>query len=265
MTSGKTNEYVFAAVPYANAAPLAHFLPQRHPNVRVVYAAPAKLAEQVLDGRADAGLVPVVDCFANEELTIIDGIGICADGDVESVLLKCQRPLDTVRTVGLDAESRTSNALARVLLADHFGLSVEMKHFGPSELPDAAVVIGDRALQGPPGPGGDYDLAGEWTLMTSLPFVFAVWAHRADHPDPQALREIARDARDAGARAIDELAAIHAERLGLSVQRCCDYLTSAIHYDLGPRERAGMQRFRELLAGRRTAASAVGGQGGRVE
>ncbi|MHC4986336.1 MAG: menaquinone biosynthetic enzyme MqnA/MqnD family protein [Planctomycetota bacterium] len=223
---GRTStQFTFAAVPYANAAPLAHFLPQVHADVAVIFAPPSQLAQAVIDGRADAALVPVVDCFANPEL-------------------------------------RMSNALARVLLADHFGLSVEIRPFDPDESPDAAVVIGDRALQAPPAPGGDIDLAGQWKLMTSLPFVFAVWAHRADHPDPQGLAETARAARDAGVAAIDELASIWAERLGLNFQRCRDYLGSAIHYDLGPRERAGMQLFKELLAGRQAATSSVSGREG---
>jgi chorismate dehydratase len=260
---GRTStQFTFAAVPYANAAPLAHFLPQVHADVAVIFAPPSQLAQAVIDGRADAALVPVVDCFANPELRIIDGMGICADGDVQSVLLKCERPLESIRTVSADPASRTSNALARVLLADHFGLSVEIRPFDPDESPDAAVVIGDRALQAPPAPGGDIDLAGQWKLMTSLPFVFAVWAHRADHPDPQGLAETARAARDAGVAAIDELASIWAERLGLNFQRCRDYLGSAIHYDLGPRERAGMQLFKELLAGRQAATSSVSGREG---
>ena len=261
MIGREPTKFTFAAVPYANAAPLAHFLPRVHADVRVICAPPSQLAEAVLEGCADAALVPVVDCFENPELTVIDGMGICADGDVQSVLLKCHCPIESVRTVGADPASRTSNALARVLLADHFGLSVRMRPFGPDEAPDAAVVIGDRALQAPPAPAGDIDLAGEWKLMTSLPFVFAVWAHRADQPDPHGLAEIARAAKDAGLAAIDELASLWSARLGLSVERCRDYLGSAIHYDLGPRERAGMQRFKELLAGRQ-AASTVGGREG---
>jgi chorismate dehydratase len=261
MTGREPTKFTFAAVPYANAAPLAHFIPQIRADVAVICAPPSQLAAAVLEGRADVGLVPIVDCFENRELTIIDGMGICADGDVQSVLLKCQRPLESVRTVSADPASRTSNALARVLLGDHFGLSVQMRQFGPDEAPDAAVVIGDRALQAPPAPAGDIDLAGEWKLMTSLPFVFAVWAHRADHPDPQGLAEIARAARDAGVAAIEELASIWSERLGLSPERCYDYLGSAVRYDLGPREWAGMQRFRELLAGHQATLTVRGREG----
>ena len=242
------DNYVFGAVSYCNAAPLAHFLPQAHCGVRVVYAQPSELAESLLDGGVDVALIPVVDYFANPPLKMIDGLGICADGDVQSVLLRCNRPLREVRTVASDPASRTSNALARILLKNHFHLSAQVRHFDPDESADASVVIGDRALCEPPGPCGDYDLAGHWKTMTSLPFVFAVWAYREDHPDPSGLSRIAHRARDLGVRALDELAAIYAQKLSLSVESCQEYLTSVIKYDLASREMAGMRLFRGLWA-----------------
>ena len=246
--SNNTNSYIFAAVPYANAAPLVHFLDRLDAGVRVIYARPSELAECVLTGRADAALVPVVDCFANDELRMIDGPGICADGDVRSVLLKCDRPLARVRLVRPDAASRTSNALAGVLLDEHFRVPAELTDAdGPA---DAEVVIGDRALREPPAACRDYDLAGEWKAMTALPLVFAAWAHRADRRDADALAQIVRRARAAGLAAIDELAAIQARRIHLPVAECLDYLTTAVRYDVGPQERAGMALFERLLGQR---------------
>ncbi len=233
----------FGAVPYLNAAPLVHFLGDRRDDVRVVYDRPAALLAPLLDGRLDAALVPIVDIFAHAELQPIDGIGICADGDVQSVLLKCYRPLNEVRTVAPDPASKTSNALAKILLAEHFGQSVTFE--GESD-PDAAVVIGDRAMCEPPAPHGDIDLAGQWKAMTSLPFVFAVWAHRRDHPNPQALSRIAHDARGAGLAAIAGLADEYARKLDLDASRCIEYLTASLSYDVVSREIEGMQRFREM-------------------
>ena len=51
----------------------------------------------------------------------------------------------------------------------------------------------------------DHDLAAMWKEMTGLPFVFAVWACRAGHPEADALTEIALAARAEGLRRIDEL------------------------------------------------------------
>jgi len=253
-----TDSYVFASVPYFNAAPLAHFLEDVHPGVRVTFAPPSELLERLVSGSVDVAMTPVADYLDTPGLKRIDGLGICADGEVQSVLLKCYRPIEQVRLVGLDPASRTSNALARILLEDHFGLSVEMRHLKPGEPVDAAVMIGDRALCAPPGPCGDYDLASVWKAMTHLPFVFAVWAYRADHPHPRELSRIAHAAKDAGVAALEELARIHAAKLSLPLERCRAYLTSAVYHDLGEREAEAMRLFQELRARRRDATGAQG-------
>jgi len=261
MIDNRTDNYVFAAPAYANAAPLAHFIEQVSPGLRVVYDRPSQLIGQLAAGEVDVALIPVVDSFFEPRLATIEGLGICADGDVWSVLLKCNRPLEEVRRVARDPASRTSNALAEVLLDHHFGLSVRMIDCEPGDRADAEVVIGDRALSAAPGPCGDYDLAGQWKAMTGLPFVFAVWAHRADHPDPAGLGRIVAGARDAGARGIGELAAIRAPQIAISVERCREYLASVVHYDVGPRETEAMRLFERMLDER--SAQTTSGQGGK--
>ncbi len=241
------DRYVFAAVKYANAAPLAHFLLSVDDRVAVTFGRPSELLAELADGRADAALVPVAAFLATPGLRMIDGIGICADGRVESVLLKCRRPLAEVRLVEPDSASRTSNALAAILLTEHLGLAAEVRPVRPGEQADAAVCIGDRALCEPPAPAGDYDMAAMWKEMTGLPFVFAVWAYRDDCRDPDGLSRIARAARDMGLARLDELAALQAEKLNLPVQRCREYFRDCVHYEVGPRETQAMELFGRKL------------------
>ena len=236
MAPDQDGRYRFAAA-YANSAPLAHFLPQVDPRVVLLEGPPATLVARVLSGELDAALIPVVDYLKEPAVRMIEGLGVCADGHVESVLLKCRRPLQQVRAVELDPTSHTSNALVRVLLRRHWRLSPEIGYPDAARPADAAVVIGDRALCSPRAPGGDYDLAGQWKEMTGLPFVFAVWGYRADHPRPAELTRITQAAKQAGLAALDELAALQARKLHLPLERCRTYLGSSIHYDLGPRER----------------------------
>ena len=132
-----------------------------------------------------------------------DGLGICADGNVESVLLRCQRPLGEVRTINLDAASRTSNLLLSVLLNNHFCVRENISVSVGAADADACVMIGDRALRAGPFLES-YDFSGEWKSMTGLPFVFAVWAYRADHPDRRGLSEIIHMAKNAGCDSIAE-------------------------------------------------------------
>jgi chorismate dehydratase len=175
----------------------------------------------------------------------VEGLGICADGAVESVLLQCKCPVDQIRTVNLDPASRTSNLLAELLLKKHFHVRREIYFCDGISGADASVVIGDRALQS----GSNeisYDLAAEWKNMTDLPFVFAVWVHQNDHPENQKFIRILHAAKDAGLGSIPELSRLYSKRLGLAESRCNQYLTSCIKYDLGQAEKQGMQLFWEL-------------------
>lgn len=237
--------YRFAVLPYANTAPLAHFIPRACAEAELIYRTPRESLRELTACRVDAAIVPIVDFWTIPNLEMVEGPGICCDGNVESVLLQCLLPLQEVRAVNLDSASKTSNLLAKVLLREHFGLPKDVEFDTNVENPDAAVMIGDRALCAERAPEY-YDLGGEWKALTGLPFVYAVWAYRAGHPDAHGLSRILNAAKRMGCDALPELSAIHARRLGLTESRCYHYLSSCIHYDVGRNEEAGMNLFREL-------------------
>lgn len=244
-TAQAPRPYSFAAPAFANSAPLAQFIPVVSPGSRVVLNIPAHLVEPLLNGTMDAALIPVAALFTNPTLTPLGDIGICAGNRVRSVLLRCNRPLVQVNTVCLDPASRTSNALALILLHQYWKRSVKIVT-DPTNA-DACVVIGDRALCEAPGSGGDYDLAEAWNQMTGLPFVFAVWAVRRNHPDPEGLTKVIHAAKRAGVAAIPEIARQQAIKLGLSQTVALDYFTECITYDIGPKERQAMALFEKFL------------------
>jgi chorismate dehydratase len=237
--------YKFGVLPYLNAAPLVYFLPEACSYPDLIYCKPREMFSVLASRRVDAAIVPVVDYLDTPGLEMVDGLGICADGNVESVLLQCKCPLEQVKIVNLDPASKTSNLLVKVLLKKHFCVRQEI-HFriGATEA-DACVVIGDRALRPEPALIS-YDLAGEWKSMTSLPFVFAVWAYWNDRQDSRRLSYILHAAKDAGCKAIAELAKLYAQRIGLTEAFCRHYLTSCIQYDLGSAEKSSIKLFREL-------------------
>ncbi len=237
---------VFAAAPYLNAAPLTEGMRERD-DVALIEDRPSALSDYVRDGRADAGLLPVVAVLVDPELAILDGLGVCADGAVRSVLLRCRRPIGEVRTVAGDPASRTSNLLALLLLRTRCQSNARLLPGGRTGDADAVVVIGDRALQVVPGGPGDIDLAEAWKDMTGLPFVFAVWAYRRGHPQARKLNRIATDSLAAGERARDAIAVRFAERLALPLPVCRDYLMSRVHYRIGEREQRAIAEFGRRL------------------
>jgi chorismate dehydratase len=237
----------FCVLPYANALPLVRYIKEVYPPAKLIYRIPRSAVEALLEGRAEAALMPVVSYFSHPDLMMIPGLGVCANGDVTSVLLQCRRPLSEVRVVQLDPESRTSNLLVQVLLRDRFRIPHRIEYTRCAEEADAQVCIGDRALRAAPAVE-TYDLAGEWKKMTGLPFVFAVWAVRRSCSCIDEISEIVHRAKDRGCQSLVELAWPCAQRLGLPENRCYEYLADRLHYDVGPAERDGMSLFRGLAA-----------------
>lgn len=237
----------FAVLPYANALPLVHFIPRVYPEAELVYRTPRQALAALLTDRVDAALVPLIDHFPNPDVSTVKGLGICADGDVTSVLLQCRCPLREVRTVRPDPESRTSNVLAQILMAGHFHVAPEMLSAPEGTDADACVCIGDRALTGPPALE-TYDLAGEWKKMTGLPFVFAAWLVRRSCPNVEEISGVLHAAKEVGCRSLSSLARLAASRLNLPEDRCRDYLGRRLHYDVGPRDHQAIDLFRRLAA-----------------
>ncbi|MBU6400617.1 MAG: menaquinone biosynthesis protein [Verrucomicrobia bacterium] len=230
------------SVPYLNAVPLTRGL-----EGQIRFVAPSKLAELLRADELDAALVSVTEPLFHDRYDILDGIAIASLGEVKSVLLAHRRPLADLREVFCDPASLASVCLLRVLLAER-GLQPALRSlasYDPSQLPDAALVIGDPALNLLLGPHEHetWDLGAAWYELTGLPFVYAVWAlRRGINHEP--LRRRLREAHDFG---MDTLDAIISSRTEYDYAFRKDYLGWHIHYHLGTDEKRGLARFMELL------------------
>ena len=108
---------------------------------------------------------------------------------------------------------------------------------------DAVLLIGDRAMHAClPGFAHAFDLGQEWSLWTGLPFVYAVWAVR-EGADLGRVGDALQEARRRGLNRLGLIAQHEAPRLGLDAGLCRRYLAHIIHFDLGPREQAGLHRY----------------------
>ena len=158
-----------------------------------------------------------------------------------------------LHTLYLDAASRTSVNLQRVLLAEF--LNVRPREVPrpagehPTELREGegALLIGDPAIDFRVAWGDRcqyFDLGEEWQRATGLPFVFAAWLARPDLPEPEALADRLREWRAEGQRRIDEVVADE-RRYPLGLTRA--YLTERIRFRLGAPEKQAIREFARLL------------------
>ncbi len=219
-------------VPYLNAKPLIEGL------VGLVLEPPADLVARLQSGWLDAALIPSIEVlrlgFAH-----VPGRAIASPGPTDSVRLWLKKPLDEIRVVALDRNSRTTNALARILLEKKHGLSPRYVVADPAKglKGDAAVTIGDASFRDFGVPS--IDLGAEWRAFTGKPFVFALWAHRKGHPRAAEIRRVLR--RPLGA--VEPIVEREYARVGITRERCRTYLTECITYGLGPAEKAGLKLF----------------------
>ncbi len=245
-----------AAVQYLNARPLFEGLDREPAAARIALdlALPSEVARRVAEDEADVALMPVAAAATIGDLRIVRGCAIGARGKVRSVVLAADRPLEELDTVALDLSSRTSVALAR-LIVRRLRSGKEPRWVG---LPASraiesiggragAVVIGDPALSIEGKHRHTIDLGEAWLDWTGLPFVFAAWCGRAGAVDARD-EKLLFDAKLRGLASRDAIADAHAAASGLSAESLRAYLLQAIRYDLDDAERAGLERFYDEAA-----------------
>ncbi len=149
-------------------------------EIELIIDYPANIASHLINGRIDIGLVPVAIIPSLKEHWIISDFCIGCNGAVASVCLFSDVPLQQIESILLDYQSRTSIALLKILLHEHWKISPKLiagtAHYEQDIAgTTAGLVIGDRALTQRLHSKYIYDLGSAWKEMTGLPFVFAAW------------------------------------------------------------------------------------------
>jgi chorismate dehydratase len=242
------------AVGYLNARPLVYALEQ-NPRFDVRYDVPSECARLLHAHGIDVGLIPSIEYLRGPvPYEIVPGPAVTSHGPVASVAIYTRRDPRDIKTIAMDTSSRTSVALATIVLKRQYNST-------PSPIPlapdldamlaqaDAALIIGDNALLLDHEAQGveKIDLGDVWTRALGLPFVYAFWAgwpRAVDADDVAALQA----ARDAGVAHVDEVSRAYypddRTRQDLAVR----YLRDNIQYVLGAEEYDGLTTFYRYAA-----------------
>lgn len=232
------------AVSYLNTKPLLYGI-QRSSVMReidLVIDYPARIGDMLLRNEIDMGLVPVAVIPRMPEYYINGNYGIGSDGPVASVCLFSEVPVQEIRRVLLDYQSKTSVQLARILLKRHWKMEPELVNAG-IDFQDlirgttAGVVIGDRAFQQRGVSPYVYDLGEAWKNMTGLPFVFAAWIS-GKRLDPEFVERF----DEANRMGVAEIGQVVRDN-PYSLFNLQDYFTRYLTYPLTARHRLGLEKF----------------------
>jgi chorismate dehydratase len=242
------------SVPFVNARPLIRYLDlTRSPKMDLTLEIPTRLTEMMSKGLLDAALLPSIEYFRSGDYEIIPEISISADGIVKSVCIFSKVPIENIGRLALDASSRTSVALTKILLKEMLGSLPKLTNCPPTAAlgdldADAMLLIGDSAMAFQREEATIVlDLGEQWKKLTGLPFVYAMWVVQKNAAVEQLKTQLIA-ARDSGMSKLPDIAAEAATDTGLDYGQCLDYLKNVMRYGLGRPEIEALKQFQHLAA-----------------
>ena len=237
-------------VSYFNTQPLllgiekADFLSK----IELVKDYPAKIAQALIDGQIDIGLVPVAITPLLSNPQLVSDFCIGTKSKVASVAIFSKVPMEQITSIYLDYQSRTSVQLARILLKEFWKKDIQFLQAEEGYIQKigetaAGVIIGDRALANLTEFEYVYDLGEAWMAYTGLPFVFAAWM--SNQPIPEDFRTLFNNANAYGVEHIEEV--LNQLPVRTHSYDMETYYTKNIEYRLTDTMQQGMQLFLEKV------------------
>jgi len=239
------NSLRLGRIQYMNVAPIYYGLEMFHQaEYQLTSAPPATLNRMLSLKQLDISSVSSIAYGKNQhQWDLLPGLSISSWGKVMSVKLVSKYQLEKLndKHIILTHESETAAALLKLLLKNtgivpHYSLKPIVYPDWISES-DAALVIGDTALRynWKKRLPYVYDLGELWHDLTSLPFVFGVWAVRKQYADanPNNVQRIIHQfyqSKQSGLANIDSISRMAAHKLGIDIQTCNTYY-QCLNYD----------------------------------
>ena len=238
-----------SAVSYANTFPFLYGLEHKlsSSSINISLDVPSVCAQKLSEGSVDIGLIPIAKLNEIPNGRIISDYCIGAVGAVKTVLLMSRVPLDAIKEVYLDSESRTSVNLVKVL-AKHYWKKEWQWHEAPKSFPkpdlhQSIVLIGDKTSNYRKDYPYIYDLAEVWFEFTAKPFVFAAWV--ANRELPTSFLNDFNNALSFGLHNISAALDVYAQTS--QREELENYLTNYISYNLDKSKKEGMELFLNYL------------------
>ncbi|MCB0834064.1 MAG: menaquinone biosynthesis protein [Bacteroidetes bacterium] len=242
-----------SAVEFLNTKPLIYGLESNRLPHRfdLTYDPPHVCAQKLERGEVDLGLIPSIEYSRikdRKRLCIVPDVGVVSNGDVTSVLLAFNKSIEKISRVAVDSNSRTSVALLKIILREKYNTEAEFVSLKADlnqmlRAADAALVIGDYALEVAPQVEGKLDLGDEWSDMTDgLPFVYSFWAGTPEGCQFSDLSLLA-ESRNMGLAAVSEIADEYSKTHLHDASFYKKYLQENISYRLGESELEGLIEF----------------------
>ena len=217
----------------------------------VTDTAPARCGDLLALGEVEAALVPVIEYQRIPGVQVVPGVCVGSHSAVRSVVLISKYDdLKNVHRVGLDSSSRTSQALVKIIFREFLNCEPQWETASPDvehmlKDNDAALLIGDPAMNITLPDVHVFDLASVWRRFTSTGFVFAMWMARSGAVDMVRQVDFA-GARDEGLEQVEKIISECEAEMPLPRAEIRKYLTENITFHLDDELKKGMRLYFEL-------------------
>ncbi|HEX5025861.1 MAG TPA: menaquinone biosynthesis protein [Agriterribacter sp.] len=239
------NKITVGIIDYLNVKPFLYGINKSRVihDIELVETFPSKLAELLLNGRVDMGIVPVAIIPEMKEFHIVSDYCIGCNGPVATVCLFSEVPINRVERVLLDYQSKTSATLAKILLKKYWHINPIFEEVTEEEYRDriknttAGLVIGDRAFEQRKKSTYSYDLGEAWKDYSGLSFVFAAWV--ANKPLPEGFVHAFNEALALGLMHTDDVV----KEMDYKLFDLQQYYKYNMNYMLDEEKRKGLEAF----------------------
>ncbi len=235
-----------ACVQYLNALPFTTALREqsKHNAFQIIEAVPSQCAEMLKSEEVDLALLPVGALIDFKQLYLASDYCIGCLGEVRTVKLFSNTPIESIQEIELDPSSRTSNILLQILMQEYWkrnDIVYKDPTFQTSERHHAKLIIGDQAFEMENRYQYEYDLGKAWFELTTLPFVFAIWVSK-NAIQPEKKQELNKLFRPY----VETIHQLAQNQNHYDQQILQSYFSQNILYELDSNKLQGLNRFLEL-------------------
>src|SRR5207302_8502249 len=95
------------------------------------FTVPSQCAEELRTGAADIAIIPAIEYQRIDGLIILPNLSIASKHRVRSLLLLSKVPIRHARSIAIDSSSRSTQALTKILCAQHWTISPALREAKP--------------------------------------------------------------------------------------------------------------------------------------
>ena len=240
-----------SAITYLNTKPFMYGImhSKLQDTIELSLDIPSVCADKLKAGTVDIGIIPVAEISGIKGANIVTDCCISSSGKVRTVVLVSHVPIDQIKTIVLDYQSRTSVELVKILARDFWHILPDWVNGGVNYIQEdirgttAGIIIGDRVFEAETKFPYVYDLGEAWKAHTGLDFVFACWV--ANKPIDQSFVEAFAEALEDGIVHIPEV--VKEYLVQYPDYPFETYFRENIFYHFDDSKRKGMELFLKLI------------------